>query len=74
MATKPQTTLNRCLREAGIQPIAFAYFLTQFIKRKEPKKNRFQALLIGSLKAQAELIVYHINRPEASSIPLKDTR
>lgn len=59
MPTNPNL-LIQCLKEAGIRPVSFAYFLREFIKRKRSKKKTASALLTESLKAQAELIIYHL--------------
>jgi hypothetical protein len=51
------------LVRAGIKPTSFAYFLSQYIKRKPAKKKSVLSMLLSQeLKAQAELIVYHLNR------------
>lgn len=54
-------TLSRMLISSGIQPKSFAYFLIEFENRK-PKKRQSERsrLLTNELKAQAELIRYHL--------------
>lgn len=56
MQIKP-ISLDRCLREAGIQPSAFAYFLTEYVKKKKASKKTLSILLTDHLKAQADVIV-----------------
>lgn len=51
------------LRHAGIRPASFVFFLLMFMKRKPQKgKSKLSKLLTLQLKAQAELIVYYLNR------------
>lgn len=60
MATISQTTLSKLLIESGIRPSAFAYFLTQFTEKNPEHKSDVQRLLTAQLKAQADLITYHL--------------
>lgn len=55
--------LIECLKGTGIQPGSFAYFLSQYVKKK-PLQNRsaLSYLLSEQMKAQAELIHYHLTR------------
>ncbi len=54
-------TLVQYLKCHGIQPGPFAYFLSQYIKRKpEAKRSVLSVLLSAQLQAQAELIAYHL--------------
>jgi hypothetical protein len=62
MTIKNPNLLNQCLKEAGIRPVAFSYFLSEFIKREESDRKPGAVLLTKSLKAQAELIIYHLER------------
>jgi hypothetical protein len=57
--------LIQCLREAGIQPSAFAFFLIRFSKSKPQKRfSPLALLLFKQLQSQAELIEYHL-RPRS---------
>jgi hypothetical protein len=50
------------LSDCGIRPSSFAFFLSEYIKRKPAKKAPVLSFLISSqLKSQAELIHYHLN-------------
>lgn len=58
----PTSQLNALLTGLGIQPLSFAFFLTEFIKDKRVKKHsELSSLITSQLKAQAELITYYIN-------------
>jgi hypothetical protein len=59
---KNSNLLIRCLKEAGIRPVSFAYFLREFIKKKNSRKKTAAVLLTASLQAEAELILYHLER------------
>ena len=54
-----KNTIEECLKGTGIQPSSFAYFLTEFQKKK-PGKSKLSKLLTEQLKAQAELINYYL--------------
>jgi hypothetical protein len=57
------TTLHNCLTSAGIQPSAFAFFLSEYVKKKQiKKKNALSILLHAQLISQAEIIRYHLRR------------
>lgn len=47
------------LQAVGIQPSAFAFFLVEF--KKQTGKGELSRLLTDYLKAQADLILLHIN-------------
>lgn len=55
--------LIQCLKENGIDPPHFAYFISQFIKTRPTRKRaEISLLLTKTMVAQAELIAYHLNR------------
>jgi hypothetical protein len=61
----PQNQLIKCLKDTGIQPSSFAYFLTRFIAKKPAKiKLKLTSLLTAQMKAQAELIRHHLTRQD----------
>jgi hypothetical protein len=57
---RSHNNLINCLKEAGIQPSSFAYFLMRYIEQKQKTKSTISILLTAQLKAQAELILYHM--------------
>lgn len=62
MSSTKSQRLNLCLKEAGINPLHFAYFLSQFIKSQPTRKREVLSVLLSkTLVAQAELITYHLN-------------
>jgi hypothetical protein len=58
--THNNPALIKCLKDAGIQPISFAFFLVQFMKSKPKSRNPLNKLLIKQLQGQAELMHYHL--------------
>lgn len=61
--TNPTTNqLSALLTGLGIQPLSFAFFLTEFIKRNPEKGSSAGALLLNEImKVQAELILFNLN-------------
>lgn len=58
----PATQLSALLTGLGIQPLSFAFFLTEFIKQGPSKESSAGALLLTDImKVQAELILYNLN-------------
>lgn len=57
-----ENTLKQLLYKGGIHPASFAYFLTEFMKKKGRGKSKTSKLLTDMLKSQAELIRFHLNR------------
>lgn len=56
-------TISEILIESGIRPSAFAFFLTQFAESNPAYKTEVERLLTEQLKAQSDLILYHLLNP-----------